>query len=132
MLDYQEQHINQSVFYKKSLDIFKLTRSIAAYLTNDKTVLSMYASRNMVDKYADRLVMNSLVLAPKIAETECLTNPVLKLSYAKSLQQIIDILYLDCISLERAKIQGKDFVKMLRKEIKLLQKMHKNYVKSLL
>jgi len=132
MSSYSEQHINQLVIYQKSLDVFNLSRHIASYITNDKTMLAMYNSVKKGDKYADRLVMNALGLVPKIVETESQENPSLKLKYAKSLRYFIDGLYQDCLNLENARIQGKDFVRMLRKELILLKKIHRRYVKSLL
>ncbi len=132
MYNSEEQHLNQLVIYQKSLDIFKLARHIASYISNDKSVLAMYLSMNKIDKYADNLVMNAFGLVPKIVETECQENPYLKLKYAKSLRYFIDGLYQNCLQLESTKIQGIDFVKLLRKELKNLRQIHKNYVKSLL
>ena len=76
--------------------------------------------------------MNAFRLVPKIVEAETQENPNLKLKYAISLRWIIDRLYQDCLKLERARIPGKDFVRMLRKELILLKRMHRRYVKSLL
>lgn len=132
MVNPEAQHLNQLVIYQKSLVIFKLARHIASYISNDKSVMAMYLSMNKIDKYADNLVMNALRLVPKIVETECQENPYLKLKYAKSLRYFIDGLYQNCLQLESTKIQGKDFVKLLRKELKKLRQIHKNYVKSLL
>jgi hypothetical protein len=128
----QEQSLANLNIYQKSLDIFKMTRNIASYITDDKTLLSMYSSVRISDRYADSLVMNALGLVPKIVETETQENPNLKLKYAISLRWIIDRLYQDCLKLERARIPGKDFVRMLRKELILLKRMHRRYVKSLL
>ena len=132
MFNTEEQNLNQLVIYQKSLYIFKLSRHIASYISNDKSVLAMYLSMNKIDKYADNLVMNALGLVPKIVETECQENPGLKLKYAVSLRYFIDRLYQNCLQLESTKIQGKDFVKLLRKELENLRQIHKNYVKSLL
>jgi hypothetical protein len=132
MKNNHEQKLNNLKFYQKSLDVFKLSRRIASYITNDKSMLSLYNSADRSDKYADSLVMNSLGLVPKIVETESEENPSLKLKYAKSLHYFIDIIYQDCLKLESTRINGKDFVRMLRKELILLRRMHKRYVKSLL
>lgn len=132
MFNTEEQNLNQLVIYQKSLDIFKLARHITSYITNDKDVLSMYMSDKISYRYADNLLMNALGLVPKIVETECQENPGLKLKYAVSLRYFIDGLYQNCLQLESTKIQGKDFVKLLRKELKNLRQIHKNYVKSLL
>lgn len=128
----EEQHLNQLVIYQKSLYIFKLARRITSYITNDKDVLSMYRSDKISYRYADNLLMNALGLVPKIVETECQENPSLKLKYAVSLRYFIDGLYQNCLQLESTKVQGNDFVKLLRIELKNLRQIHKNYVKSLL
>lgn len=132
MFNPDERNLNQLVIYQKSLYIFKLARRITSYITNDKDVLSMYLSDKRSYRYADNLLMNALGLVPKIVETECEENPGLKLKYAVSLRYFIDRLYQNCLQLESTKIQGKDFVKLLRKELKNLRQIHKNYVKSLL
>ena len=132
MYNSEEQNINQLVIYQKSLYIFKLARRITSYVTNDKDILSMYMSDKRSCRYADNLLMNALGLVPKIVETECQENPGLKLKYAQSLRYFIDGLYQNCLQLESTKIQGKDFVRLLRKELRHLRKIHKHYVKSLL
>ncbi|MDO9273983.1 MAG: hypothetical protein Q7T92_00355 [Lutibacter sp.] len=132
MFNPEEQHLNQLVIYQKSLDIFKLARRITSYITNDKDILAMYRSDKISYRYADNLLMNALGLVPKIVETECQENPSLKLKYAVSLRYFIDGLYQNCLQLESTKVQGNDFVKLLRIELKNLRQIHKNYVKSLL
>ena len=132
MYNSAEQNINQLIIYKKSLDIFKLSRRVASYITDDKDMISMYRSGKKADNYADNLVMNAFRLVPKIVETEIQENPSTKLKSAKSLRYYIDRLYHSCLQLENSKIQGKDFVIMLRRELKILRKIHRKYVRSLL
>ena len=97
-----------------------------------KTFFSMYRSGSKSDNYADNLVINAFRLVPKIVETESQETAGLKLKYARSLRYYIDLLYKNCLQLENTKIQGKDFVKMLRKELISFRKVHKRYVNSLL
>jgi hypothetical protein len=132
MFSTQEPNINQLIIYKKSLDIFKLSRRVAAYITDDKDLISMYKSGSLSDNYADNLVMNAYRLVPKIVEAETQNSLSLKLKYAKSLRYFIERIYLDCLKLESIKIQGKDYVQLLRKELKNLRKIHISYVNSLL
>ncbi len=132
MLKPHQNNLNQLVIYRKSMDIFKLSRHIASYISYDKDILSMHKSLKKADKYASNLVMDALGLVPKIAETENQKNPKLKLKYAKSLRYFIDQLYDDCKQLEHTIIQGKDFFKLLRKELKKLREIHKHYVNSIL
>ncbi|MFK5958552.1 MAG: hypothetical protein QM495_06725 [Lutibacter sp.] len=132
MFNSSEQNISQLVIYKKSLDIFKLSRSVASYVTDDKDMILMYRSGNKSDNYADNLVMNAYRLVPKIVEVETQNSKSLKLKLAKSLRFFIERIYQDCMKLESTKIQGKDFVQLLINELKHLRKIHKIYVNSLL
>ena len=132
MFSSPQHNLSQLYIYQKAIDIFKLSRQVAAYITDDKDVISMYRSGKKADNYADNLVMNAFRLVPKIAETEEQENPGTKLKYAKSLRYFIDRLYQDCLKLESAKINGRDFVRMLRRELKHFKKAHKLYVNSLL
>ena len=89
MFNKQKPNINQLVIYRKSLDVFKLSRRVAAYITDDKDVISMYKSGSLSDNYADNLVMNAYRLVPKIVEAETQDNRSLKLKYAKALRYFI-------------------------------------------
>ena len=132
MLEPHHNTVRNLIIYQKSLDIFDLSRKIAAYITDDKNVISMYRSGSKSDNYADNLVMNAFRLVPKIAETESKKNADEKLKYAKSLRYYIDLLYKNCRQLESTKIQGKEFIGLLRHELKKLSKIHKSYVNSIL
>lgn len=126
------QDLGKLVLYQKSLAVFELARRVASYITDDKDMIFMYRSGSKTDNYADNLVMNAYRLVPKIAEVETQDSKSLKLKLAKSLRYFIDRIYQDCVILESTKIQGTDFVQLLRNELKHLRKIHKSYVKSLL
>ncbi|WP_038527653.1 hypothetical protein [Formosa agariphila] len=124
--------INDLIIYQKSLYVFKLSRHIASYITNDKDMMSMHRSGNYIDKFADKLVIDALGLVPKIVETENETNQILKIRYAKSLRFFIDRLYYNSKHLEMSKTNSTDFIKLLRIELKKLRIIHKQYVRSLI
>lgn len=128
----QNPNIKDLNIYQKSLDIFKLSRHIASYITYDKDILSLHRSSRRIDRYADRLVMDALGLVPKIVETENQTNHKQKLKYAKSLRFFIDRLYHNTRRLESNKSNNSDFIKLLRIEIKKLKIIHRHYVDSLI
>ncbi|QDO93914.1 hypothetical protein FNB79_07925 [Formosa sediminum] len=127
----EHSNITNLTIYKKSLDVFKLCRHIAAYVTNDKDIIAMHVSKNHIDKYADKLVMDALGLIPKIVETENETNSIKKLKHAKDLRFFIDRLYYNTKYLNTKNTNSTDFIKLLRIEIKKLRIIHKQYVRSL-
>ncbi|MHA7943289.1 hypothetical protein ACJOV8_009475 [Formosa sp. 3Alg 14/1] len=125
-------NIKNLIIYQKSLDVFKLSRHIASYITYDKDILSMHNSKHYVDKYADKLVIDALGLVPKIVETENETDQIKKVKRAKSLRFFIDRLYYNTRHLETTRTNGSDFIKLLRIELKKLRIIHKQYVRSLI
>ena len=125
-------NLNQLVIYRKAIDIFKLSRQVVSYISYDKDVLALHKSKCQIDQYANNIVMDALGLAPKIAETESQKNPSTKLKYAKSLGLFIDRIYHNSKMLENTKTQGKDFLKLLRKELIHLRELHMHYVNSIL
>jgi len=127
-----QSHLNQLVIYQKSLDIFKLSRLIADYISYDKNILDLQKSKRKEYRYASHIVLDALGLAPKIAETELEKNPSVKLKYAKSLSKFIDRIYSNSVKLEKTRTQGKDFIKLLRKELIQLRELHMHYVNSLI
>lgn len=132
MSNSSRENLTHLVLYKKSLDIFKLSRQVASYITDDKDMISMYRSGSKSDNYADNLVLNAFRLVPKVAEAEAEENSGIKLKYARSLRYYIDRIYKSCLQLENSKVHGKEFVVMLRKELRSLKKIHKKYVSALL
>lgn len=127
-----ENNLDQLQIYRKSVHVFQLSRRVADYVTDSKSVMAMYNSEEKEDNYADSLVMNSLQLVPKVVEVETEQHSERKLKYAQSLRYFIDKIYQDCLNLESTKTHGKDFVKMLRKELVSLRKIHKSYVNSII
>ena len=118
--------------YRKSIEIFHLSRGIADHVTYHKDLMRMRISRRKVDRYASDLVMDSLGLVPKITEAITQTHPGRRLSVSKSLEPFIDRLYQKSVRLERLRIPGKDFVKLLRAELIQLRELHMKYINSLL
>lgn len=125
-------NLNQLVIYQKAIDIFKLSRHVVSYVSNNKDVLTLSSSNNQIDQYANNIVMDALGLAPKIAEAESQKNPRTKLRYAKSIELFIDRIYHNSKMLENTRTQGKDFLKLLRKELIHLRELHMHYVNSIL
>ncbi|MFB9053054.1 hypothetical protein ACFFVB_08155 [Formosa undariae] len=132
MKNASNSNIKNLIIYQKSLDVFKLSRHIASYITYDKDIIAMHNSKNYLDKYADKLVIDALGLVPKIVETENETNQIKKVKQAKSLRFFIDRLYYNTRHLETSKTNGTDFIKLLRIELKKLRIIHKQYVRSLI
>lgn len=124
--------LNKLEIYQKSIGVFNLSRQIVAYLTNDKDVISLHTSKQEIDVYADRLILNSLGLIPKIVEIENEKSITLKLQLSKSFKESVYDLKNDCNYLIQLKTSGNDFLELLQKELENLQAEHHHYMNSIL
>ena len=125
-----QKNIKQLLVYQKALEIFKLSRHIASYISYDKNVLKMRVSSSPNDVFINEFLIKSLRLAPNIAAAESQNNPKIKLKYAKSLQRITEQLNSYCTALDRNSPQGRNFIKLLRDELDKFKKLQQGWVMS--
>jgi hypothetical protein len=123
--------LNQLHLYTKAIDIFKLSRSVVSYISYDKDVLSLANSECKIDQYSSLIIRDALGLAPKIALIEHQKNTNIKEKHALSLEGYINRMYQNSKHLEALVLQGKDFLKLLRKELANFREIHLMYMKSL-
>ena len=115
--------------YKKSISLFQLARKIADYISNDKSVLEMYASEKKVDKHADALVMYTMSLPNQIAALESVPGEQRASNY-KSLYNFEERIKKTCNLLIETKIAGYEFVVLLKEELLQFQKLSRSYNKA--
>lgn len=88
----------------------------------------MYRTNMAVDQYAGNLVMDSLALAPKIAAAETHKQYEVKMKHARSLRKLSKRLQKYCEQLESNKGEGKEFIKLLRNELRMFKKLQRSWV----
>ncbi|WP_417444925.1 hypothetical protein [Joostella sp.] len=115
---YRRRNVTKLPVYKKALYIFKLSRQVVEYIRGDKSILELHSSKIIADQFSDKLVMASLGLAPKIAMAEASADPSIKLESVSSLEKTTVALLHYCEKLELSHGQGKEFLSLLRKEVK--------------
>lgn len=117
--------------YKKALSVFKLSRALATFISNNKSVLAMHTSTSNLDKYSLELVMDSMSLAPNIASAQVTNNKRLKKSSLVSLRRTHIKLNAYCDYLERNYNQAKEYINVLRKELQAFTKEHSQWERTL-
>ncbi|MFD0861457.1 hypothetical protein ACFQ1M_04510 [Sungkyunkwania multivorans] len=131
MNTYSNIPLNQLPVYKKAIEIFSLSRRIASYLTYDKDLLQMEFSKERVDHEAGDLVMQSLGLAPSIAAVQTQQSYLLKMQHAQSLRKLTIGIGKLCERLEASSAEGKEFLQLLRKELKKFRKLQRDWMATL-
>ncbi len=117
--------------YKKALDIFTLSRSISTYLIHDMTSLQSNGSEDPHIYFTGDIIRQSDALAPKIINAENQTFQDDRIKHANSLIHITNKLYKNCERLEKSESNGKEFLVLLRKELKKFKRLQHSWIMSL-
>ena len=117
--------------YKKALEIFTLSRNISTYLIHDLAPLQNNGSENPHIYFTGDIIRQSDALAPKIIKAENQTFQDERIKQATSLIHITNKLYKNCERLEQSESNGKEFLILLRKELRKFKHLHRSWMMSL-
>lgn len=114
--------------YRKALEIFRISRAVAAYFSEDKNVLEMQVSSNPQHQFAGFLIDESLQLAPGIASAASAPNSASRLERIQKLKGAAKNLRQQCKNLEFSGVKELEFLRLLRQEIQQFDKMLSDWV----
>lgn len=117
----------QSALYKKALEIFNLSRHISFYISHDLAYLQRNGKEDINIYFSGDIVQQSVSLAPQILKAESQPFSEEKHKYAATVMHLSNLLYKNCERLERVNSNGKDFLPLLRKEIKKFRKLQNTW-----
>jgi hypothetical protein len=121
----------QSPIYKKAMENFTLSRNISTYLVDDLSSLQSNGAEDPNIYFSGDIVQQSISLAPEILKAESQTFAEEKHKYAASVTRLTNALYKNCERLERSTSNGKDFLPILRKELKKFRRLQRTWLLTL-
>lgn len=126
-----EKRPKNIILYKKALEILILSKSVSKYLAYDLAPLEKNGSENPFIYFTGDIVKDSDSLAPRIIDAENQVFQDDRLKHANLLESLTNKLYKNCERLERSNSNGKDFVRLLRKEVKKFKKLQHHWMMTL-
>jgi len=117
--------------YKKALEIFVLSQNISSYLNHDLSSLKPDGSEYQDIYFSGDIVQQSVSLAPEILNAELQRYSDKKHKHLASLRRLTNKLYKNSYRLERTHSNGKDFLPILRSELKKFKKLQRSWMLSL-
>lgn len=121
----------QTALYKKALEIFMLSRNISQYLGQDLSNLNSDGSEDPHIYFSGDIVQQSVCLAPEILKAESQPFSELKQKHVASINKLTHLLFTNCERLERSQSNGKDFLPILRNELKKFRKLQRSWMLTL-
>lgn len=124
-------NLSELPIYQKALDIFALSQNISIYLSDDLSRLNPDGSEDINIYFSGDIVQQSVSLAPKIINVELERYSELKYKHIAALKRLTNKLYKNSYKLEKSSSNGKDFLPILRSELKKFKKLQRNWLLTL-
>ncbi|TYA97866.1 hypothetical protein [Seonamhaeicola marinus] len=131
MLHNTPPNLSELPVYRKAQEIFALSQSISTYLKEDLAPLNEDGTEDSNIYFTGDIVQQSISLAPEIASAELERNSERKYKHLASLRQLTNLLYRNSYRLERSSSNGKDFLPILRNELRKFKKLQRNWMLTL-
>jgi len=124
-------HFPQSAIYKKAQEIFALSNNISQYFVHDFCGLTDEGTDHEHIYFTGDIVQQSVSLAPEILKAEQQVFSEEKEKHIASVTRLANSLYRNCERLEKTHSNGKDFLPILRKELKKFRKLQRSWMLTL-
>jgi hypothetical protein len=124
-------HLSDLPIYKKAMDIIILSRSISTYLNQDLSYLKPDGSEDDHIYFSGDIVQQSTSLAPEIVNAELERHSDKKYKHIASLERLTALLYKNCKRLEKSHSNGRDYLPVLRSELKKFRRLQHTWMMTL-
>ncbi|WMI65671.1 hypothetical protein RBH94_00575 [Aestuariibaculum sp. YM273] len=125
------QNLSELPIYKKAIEIFALSQSISSYLNHDLSDLKPDGSEDNNIYFSGDIVQQSISLAPEIANVELERYTEKRHKHIAALKRLTNKLYRNSYRLEKSNSNGKDFLPILRSELKKFKQLQRTWLLTL-
>ncbi len=116
--------------YRKALELCKMSNHIASYVTYDKDLKYLYRSHSLRDIMAHSLLQDTRLISQQIARAESSDSAVVRIKSATFINIMIRNISSYCNGLERDGVKEKEYLNLLRRELRSFRKSFKKWRKS--
>lgn len=124
-------HLSDLPIYKKALEIIVLSSSISAYLNQDLSNLTSDGKEDPHIYFSGDIIQQSVSLAPEIVNAELECDSDKKHKHIATVERLTNLLYFNCKRLMHCNSDGKDYLPILRKELKKFRQLQKTWILTL-
>ncbi len=124
-------HHSDLPIYKKAMEIIILSRSISTYLIQDLSYLKPDGSEDKNIYFSGDIVQQSTSLAPEIVNAVIERYSDKKYKHIASLERLTTLLYKNCKRLEKSHSNGREYLPILRSELKKFRKLQHTWTLTL-
>lgn len=120
---YRNSENRRSALYFKAQEIMRISRRISDYLIPDLATLNEQGTEDRNIYFTGDIIKHSHSLVMNIDKAEREYFQDNRMKYVSSVSRLTDMLYRSCEKLEKTNSNGREFLKILRRELKKFQKL---------
>ncbi len=117
--------------YRKALDLCFISREIVAYVTYNKDLLQLYKSNSLRDSIADAILTDVILIPQKIELAERSESLSIRTSTIQHIHIMTQNILSYCRGLEKDGVKEKEYLNLLRQELKIFKKTYILWKRSL-
>ena len=117
--------------YQKALELGKMSRAIASYVSYNKDILKLYQSNSHRDNIAGSLLTDTILIPEKIALVENSSSYSERTRTLTFINIMIRNINSYCTGLEKDGVKEKEYLNLLRTEIKSFRRSYKKWRNTL-
>lgn len=117
--------------YRKAMDLCELSRELVSYVSYNKDLLQLYQSSSLRDHIADALLTDAILIPQQIARAETSKSRAVRVKSARFINVMTRNILSYCNGLEHDGVKEKEYLNLLRKEIRSFRKSFKKWRKSI-
>jgi|SRR6056297_441946 len=128
----EKNALNSLGVYRKSLALRDMSEAVAAYFTQNREILSLRKIDSFRDDISKSLLTDADLITKEVEQaalSNCYSSRMRSLSYVNIMTRNI-LAY--CNGLERDGVKEKEYLNLLRKEIRIFRVSFKKWRKSLI
>lgn len=124
-------HLSELPIYQKAMDIIVLSRSISSYINQDLSYLHPDGREDEHIYFSGDIIQQSESLAPEIEKAQAERCSEKKHMHLASLERLTQSLHLNCNRLEHCNSNGRDYLPVLRNELRKFRKLKRHWMLTL-
>ncbi|GAA3515432.1 hypothetical protein GCM10022393_31750 [Aquimarina addita] len=117
--------------HQQAIEILQLSRNISNYLVHDLSELQNNGYDDPHIYFTGDIIRQSDSLTPEIIKAESQIDKHDRIKYALSVRTLTNRLYKNCERLEKSGSNGKDFLILLRRELRKFRRLQRSWMMSL-
>ena len=123
--------LSELPIYQKAMEILNLSRCISAYLVQDLAYVRSDGTEDTHVYFSGDIIQQSESLAPEIEKVQAERFSEKKYLHIASLERLVNRLHRNCDRLEHCQSNGRDYLPILRRELKKFRRLQRNWMLTL-